>query len=272
MSLAAWLPSASDIFQSLKALGYQQLPCPSGQPTAVTEGQSEDPPAHSGSCRHLNVSLLLQTLESLLSETNAAGFFSDPVSVRQTVCHRSPRRGLLLNACLPSLFSHSLERPVPHKQADAVQLLVALHRMRLDPAVASTMLPELSRAGELLVEAWEDAASSVDPHGSCRADVAEQLAALGPTHRAALRALDCPGAAAFTQAAALALLRQLVKVWKRTGFLGSGSLGMFPQGEFHDFPSRIKLPPLPPFSAIFSCRFRLLARLSLGPGTARLSS
>ena len=249
-SLLAWLPSASDIFQSLKALGYHQQPCPSGQPTAVTEGQSEDPPAQSGSCpsgqptegqggscRLLNVSLLLQTLESLLSETNAAGFFSDPVSVRQTVCHRSPRRGLLLNACLPPLFSHGLDRPAPHKQADAVQLLVALHRMRLDPAVASTMLPELSRAGELLVEAWEDAASSVDPHGSCRADIAEQLAAMGPTHRAALRALDCPGATAFTQAAALALLRRLVKVWKCAAFLGSGSLGMFPQGEFHDFPT-----------------------------------
>ena len=83
LSLAAWLPSASDIFQGLKALGYQQLPCPSGQPTAATEGQSEDPPAQGGSCRLLNVSLLLQTLESLLSETNAAGFFSDPVSVRR---------------------------------------------------------------------------------------------------------------------------------------------------------------------------------------------
>lgn len=74
------------------------------------------------------------------------------------------------------------------------------------------MLPELSRAVELLVEAWAAAAPSIDPHGTHQAGVAEQLAALGPTHRATLRALACP-AGCFTQAAALALLRRLVKVW-----------------------------------------------------------
>ena len=114
-------------------------------------------------------------------------------------------------------------------------------------------------------EAWEDAASSIDPRGSYQADVAEQLAALGPTHRAKLQALDCPSSA-FTQGAALALLRRLVKVWKCTRCLESfGGVS----GRHHGLCIKI---PLPFCSEIPSGRFRLPARGSLNQETAQLSS
>jgi hypothetical protein len=101
-------------------------------------------------------------------------------------------------------------------QESGSHLIVALHRMRLDPSVMSAMQPELSRAREALAEAC----SAADDRGwlAAREGIAVRVvAALGPTHRATLRAIVCPPGRAghavvgLSQATAVALLRSLLK-------------------------------------------------------------
>ena len=88
--------------------------------------------------------------------------------------------------------------------------------MRLDPAVMSAMQPELSRAREALAEAW--AASDERGWLATRGSVAERVVgALGPTHRAVLRAIACPpgkahhAAIGLSQAVAIDFLRSLLR-------------------------------------------------------------
>ena len=115
-------------------------------------------------------------------------------------------------------------------QDDGQHLLLALHHLCLDPAVASALLPQLHTARELLARAWAEAspaaAEEEEEQGegssswaSVRDSLAEALAVLGPSSHASLHALCCPGGAGgavteLSQRAALALLRRLVGVEK----------------------------------------------------------
>ena len=113
-------------------------------------------------------------------------------------------------------------------QDDGQHLLLALHHLCLDPAVASALLPQLHTARELLAQAWAEASpvaaeeeeeEGLSSWASVGDSLAEALAGLGPSSHASLHALCCPGGAGgaateLSQQAALALLRRLVGVEK----------------------------------------------------------
>ena len=113
-------------------------------------------------------------------------------------------------------------------QDDGQHLLLALHHLCLDPAVASALLPQLHTARELLAQAWAEASpvaaeeeeeEGLSSWASVGDSLAEALAGLGPSSHASLHALCCPGGAGgavteLSQRAALALLRRLVGVEK----------------------------------------------------------
>jgi hypothetical protein len=75
-------------------------------------------------------------------------------------------------------------------QVAAKQLLIALHRMRLDPLLMSSLLTELNVSREALVEAW--ASSHEHSWRAAEQGVATELAAMGPSHRSALHVLTAP--------------------------------------------------------------------------------
>eukprot|EP00955_Chlamydomonas_euryale_P113621 366228-Chlamydomonas_euryale.AAC.13 len=95
----------------------------------------------------------------------------------------------------------------------AKDLLLGLHRLRLDPLVLSSLLFELNEAREVLVEAW--AASHERSWNAAETVVAEKVSQMGPSRRAALHVLSTAlgsgiNTVRLSQCAAMSLLHSML--------------------------------------------------------------
>ncbi|KAG1662505.1 hypothetical protein FOA52_000908 [Chlamydomonas sp. UWO 241] len=186
----AWAPSLSELWDSLCAIGYQAPVEDSdggagpshgtGRPTAP---QADAPAGVPKSQQRVpNLQLLLLLLKDMRASAHPAA--------------------------APGLLKGSAAGVVVAKQ-----LLLAVHRMRLEPLLLSSLLNEFNVLREALVEAW--AASHEHSWRAAEPGVATDLAAMGPSHSSALDVLTVPLSsrkhmAALSQAAALMLLRKLL--------------------------------------------------------------
>lgn len=176
-----WVPSMPQLWQCLLDLGYEE---PGSHNTTLREGHHGGEPQefeNSESCRSLHSLKLILNLMLHLCQLNKAGIINWDFREHQVITRR---------------------------------VLLALHRMCLDPAVISAMLYELSRVRELLVEAWASADDC--SWRAAEQKLAEELSETGPSHRASLRILTCragcsTAATQLSQRAALALIARLLK-------------------------------------------------------------
>ncbi len=226
LSPAVWHPSLNDLWTNLQALGYRRQATPyvggkavmsgSGERETAFETQLQVPCDHVPRSRIMNVQLLFRILAVLCRRHAASGL--DLSFKTQQV------RTKIFT--LSVVVVPRLTPPANGLQAPAKHLVIALHRLRLDPSVKSAMRHELSAGAEALLAAW--AAADERSWRAVERDIAEELAALGQTHRASLRALMClPGrgrpAWRLAQAAAVALVDGLLKGTAFTAAAAAGS-------------------------------------------------